>query len=106
VTYETGSDETIQYKKGNGQVREKFSEVQKVLFSAAGVSSQTMAAANIGIYSQEDVLPQPRYVCPHKHRDIVLLPSTWNSSLFEACELPDRLCYCRSCFSLQTPVPI
>lgn len=95
--------EMIKYKESGKSVRVPLASWKKKLLEHPALSSYDACTA--GTLPSTPHLELHGLTCPERHSNLVLLPSTWNSELFAAVELPDRIGFCRSCFTTVTPVP-
>ena len=95
--------EMIKYKEMEKASRGPLANWKKKLAEGNLMSSYDASVA--GNWPSSMKSHNHNFVCANRHTNLVLLPSTWRSELFPAVELPDYLGYCRSCFSIVTPIP-
>lgn len=101
-TLQCAAGEIIKYKEAGKSARVPLASWKKKLLESTSMSSYDASLA--GTWSPLATIAKHNFKCPKEHLNIVLLPSTWNSELFPAVELPDRTGFCRSCFSIVTPI--
>lgn len=93
--------EIIKYKDAGKSARVPLASWKKKLLETPLMSSYDASLA--GAWPSLTRSVQHPFTCPNQHTNLVLLPSTWNTELFSSVELPDRIGFCRSCFTTVTP---
>lgn len=97
-----GPKENIKYKLSDNNLvsvsldvmRTEFEKTTKKLAIDASDAGTALSPVHNGEHD---------FVCPQLHRDVIMLPTRWQTQLYLLEDWTDRLGFCRTCMSTVTP---